>query len=220
MVMKLFFVHHAIAFTTDLPRLTYRLAAFRGHEFLIYDGHKVWGEADTRKPRYCAASGSYYFLRLTDSVFVLAGHGTDDDNFNSRIDPAKLATYVSERLLILTDPEGYSLRAKAAIAEASRQRIEADRERREAEAEQERIALESARVAFRSGQAIDLTRFEQLCREYGVSIPIRTIGSARKSVQWIKHDSMSLRGKSRPNLLPYATELYAVLSRSDITIRR
>lgn len=94
----------------------------------------------------------------------------------------------------LYEEEAAKLREKAKAEREERDRDEA--ERKAARAKAAREAYENTLNNFKNNLGVVIwDTFEEACKEYGVKIPIKTIGYGRKNVISVSQTGLTMRGK-------------------------
>lgn len=210
--MKLFFVYPAKAFLTPFPKRAHRELAHNGARFVVFDNVHVYGASDGTGAKWSKEEGNTYFIEIEPGIFARAGSANNDAHFIQKlgtIDAPGLNKYREEQRLILGDMPYYEQKKLEAIREREEKR-KMELAKREAERLNEESRLNKlAKDTFIGGGRVSFGRFEALCKEYGIEMPIQTIGAARKSVKEIGHGSMAVIGKSRPDdALRAARELF------------
>lgn len=206
--MKLFFVYPAKAYLCDMPRIKPRRFSIGNDDYLAFDGYNLFAgtiEGDSRTLFSMDKDKTRYFMQIAPEVYSPVGSMQscpNDSYFKNRMkmitDESK-KEQVNKYLVILADMVGYAKSKQEEITAHKQERAVRESEAKLREILKQEQKHDEARQKFKAGEAIGFGDFENLCVEYGVELPIQTIGSGRKCITWIKHGSMGLRGKGRPD---------------------
>ena len=175
---------------------------------------------DGKHPIYLGPIGRKYYFK-TDKAKVVFEHIEDDkrqvflkvkdyfcpcnvsfiDNIPSMIET--MADHIEAKLPIwekeIENPEIYEKQAAETRAKIKAEREERDRD----EAERKLARAKSAREAFlntlnnfkNNTGVLIWENFEDACKEYGVKMPIKTIGYGRKNIISVSQTGLTARGK-------------------------
>lgn len=223
--MKLLFIYPAKAYLLDAPRINPEAVTIEGVKLFKYTGYNVY--ATVSKPvvraAYNEAEGSnHYFIELAEGILSPFSRADNDEHMAERIaysGAEQIQAIINNAKEVLADIPAYEAKQCKIIAEqkAARELQEAENKAKalaiELEAkEAHKNALESALQDFKSGDMIKADYFEELCKQYGVKMPMQTVGALRRSVSKVGASNMQVYGKSRPwGVLEAAKELRAVI---------
>lgn len=203
---QLMFIYPAKSMLTEFPRLKARPLEIDGKTYIAFDHANVFVNSETGKVAYSKESGdTTYFIRVKGNVYArcgMVGYCVNNVYFKNRL--KALAPDVAEKSIekaldILSDMDGWNRARKDEISASAQDRASKHAQAKQKEEEKRQKLHDDARYAFKRGDAIQFGDFENLCAEYGVDLPIQTIGAGRKAITWIKHGSMGIRGKSSPD---------------------
>lgn len=198
---KILFVHPALAATVPFPRLT---PVVEG-QWLIFRGVRLHlNVAEHRCSFEHEERTDSYLFEVSPGTWAVAYAGWKENwaTLSAKLTPDQLEKWSAEQATIASDTEGYTLRRTAEVAAKRETRIREDEARKTARAKAQQEAEErqynEALDAFRAGEGIDFAEFELLCKKFGITIPIQTLGSGRKNISAIGYQSMTIRKGSNP----------------------
>lgn len=161
------------------------------------------------KPRHTVANDFIIFYLLVGEHLTRIGlcREYQVEEFKERIkNMPHFEDFYSKTLDHINNPEAYNqgcIQNKAARdAEDAKRKAQAEERERAQKAKEEEI-YQKAKQDYIDGQMVDWEHFERLCKENGVEIHMRTLGSCRKRVYEV-NSGRSIRFTGQSNSLLYS----------------
>jgi len=211
--MRILFVYPAFAAITDKPRINPRLFTYKDLDVAVFDGVSVYYKDGKSRTEQSAQHARYnsYFIRIKDDLYTSANMHADDATFISRtyaLSKDVLGDFISRSRNIAADLNAYNEEAEALTERRKAEREAEEIERKEKKAREAEIAkaqeqadYELAVAGYRKGEDVIWDHFEHMCREYGISLHMRTIGACRKNVNSVNRNGYNVSSGSKPDSL-------------------
>lgn len=224
------FLMPAAVVLKPFPKRTPEYFSHNGENYAVFRGiTAIWCEPGRESATFKTGDRHSYLIEVEPGVWAGCGCHSDDDFFKQLLDKhtaSRISEFKAECATALVDPVAATAKLQADAAER-RERIRVEREAQDAEqaerqaryAQREAERFKAQKARFLAGERIEWNDFERLCREHGVEMHMRTIGSGRKRITEIGTTTLLARGKfTAPGVTIAARALQSALVATQQTV--